>query len=209
MVEYTKIVSPYDGVVNFRGFRRGDFIRSAEGGVGRPILTVARTDKVRVVTYVPDRDAPYTDVGDKANIVLDALPGRVFHGTVTRFAETEDVQSRTMRTEVDLENPKDVLREGMYGIATLILDVASENLTIPTSCLTGKTGQGEASVFVVRDGKAHLTPIKIGVDDGLRVEVLSGLKADDPVVLKPSVVSDGVPVTPALSSPGAPAHAAA
>jgi RND family efflux transporter MFP subunit len=209
MVEYTRIVSPYDGVVTFRGFHRGDFIRSAEAGAGRPILTVARADKVRVVTYVPDRDVPYTNVGDKANIVLDALPGRVFHGAVTRFAETEDVQSRTMRTEIDLENPKDELREGMYGIATLILDEASEHLTVPTSCLTGKTAQGEAAVYVVRDGRAHLTPVKVGVDDGLRVEVLAGLKPDDPVVLKPSLVGDGAPVTPSLSSPAAPAHAGA
>ena len=112
------------------------------GGGEKPILTVARTDKVRVVTYVPDRDVPYTDVGDKAKLTLDALPGEVFEGTVTRFAETEDPQSRTMRTEVDLPNPKDRLREGMYGNLTIILDESTQNLTIPTACLAAKSGQG-------------------------------------------------------------------
>jgi RND family efflux transporter MFP subunit len=199
-VEYTKIVSPYTGVITFRGFHRGDFIvegiRSSEGGTERPILTVARTDKVRVVTYVPDRDVPFTDVGDKAMVALDALPGEVFEGTVTRFAETEDTQSRTMRTEVDLPNPKDRLREGMYGITTIILDPSSEHLTVPTASLTGKTGQGEASIFVLRDGRAHLVPVKIGADDGLRVEILSNLGPEDNVILNPGQVADGVPAEP-------------
>jgi RND family efflux transporter MFP subunit len=195
LVEYTKIVSPYTGVVTLRGFHRGDFIRAADAGPTRPILTVARTDKVRVVTYIPDRDVPFADVGDKATVTLDALPGENFVGTVSRFAYTEDTLSRTMRTEIDLENPKDRLREGMYGLATIILDPSTQYLTVPTSALTGKTGQGEASVFVIRAGRAHLTPIKIGADDGLRVEVLSNLRPEDEVVLNPTQVTDGVPAT--------------
>jgi RND family efflux transporter MFP subunit len=201
LAAYTKIMSPYNGVVTFRGFHRGAFIRSAEGGTEKPILTVARTDKVRVVTYVPDRDVPFTDVGDKARVTLDALPGQVFEGTVTRFAETEDVQSRTMRTEIDLENLKNQLREGMYGIATIILQESSENATIPTSCLTGRTAQGSASVFAIRGGKAHLTPVKTGVDDGLRVEILAGLQVDDAVVLNPALVGDGAPALALEPSP--------
>jgi len=198
-VEYTRIVSPYTGVVTLRGFHRGDFIRSAEGGGEKPILTVARTDKVRVVTYVPDRDVPYTNVGDKAQLTLDALPGEVFEGTVTRFAQTEDRESRTMRTEVDLLNPKDRLREGMYGNLTLILDDSTQNLTIPTICLAAKSGQG-ASVFVVRDGRVHATQVKTGADDGLRIEIVSGLKLEDDVVLNPGQVADGIPVEPLRKS---------
>ena len=68
-VEYTRIVSPYTGIITHRGFHRGDFIRSAEGGGEKPILTAARIDKVRVVTYIPDRDVPFTDVGDKAKLI--------------------------------------------------------------------------------------------------------------------------------------------
>jgi RND family efflux transporter MFP subunit len=196
-VEYTRIVSPYNGIVTFRAFHRGDFIRSAEGGGETPILTVARTDKVRVVTHVPDRDVPYTNVGDKARLTLDALPDEAFEGTVTRFAATEDPQSRTMRTEVDLPNPSDRLREGMYGNLTLTLDDSTRNLTIPTACLAAKSGQG-ASVFVVRDGRVHATQVKTGADDGLRIEIVSGLKAEDEVALNPGQVADGVSAEPVL-----------
>jgi RND family efflux transporter MFP subunit len=202
-VDYTQIVSPYTGVVTFRGFHRGDFIRSAEsGGSDTPILTVARTDKVRVVTYVPDRDVPYTNVGDKAELTLDALPDETFVGAVTRFAQTEDPQTRTMRTEVDMENPDDRLREGMYGTLSIILHKSPQSLTVPTGCLTGKTGQGKASVFVIRDGRVHQTEVKTGTDNGLRIEILSGLNPEDNVVVNPGQVADGEPAEP-VARPGA------
>jgi RND family efflux transporter MFP subunit len=191
-VSYTRIMSPYSGVVTFRGYHRGDFIRSAEGAsVERPILTVGRTDKVRVITYIPDLDVPFTSVGDKARLRLNALPDEVFEGTVTRFAETEDEQSRTMRTEVDLPNPDDRLRAGMYGELTIVLDESTRNLTIPTASLASTGTQGEASVFVVRDGHVHKRNVKIGGDDGLRVEIRSGLTAEDAVVKNPGQVSEG------------------
>jgi HlyD family secretion protein len=198
-VDYTRIVSPYTGVVTFRGFHRGDFIRSAEAGGETPILTVARTDKVRVVTHVPDRVVTFTDVGDKAKLTPDALPGEVFEGTVTRFAQTEDPHSRTMRTEVDLPNPNGRLREGMYGDLTLLLDESTESMTIPTACLAAKSGQA-ASVFVVRDGHVHAAPVKTGADDGLRIEILSGLQPEDQVVLNPGQVTDGLAAEPVEAS---------
>ncbi len=105
LVDYTRIISPYSGVITYRGFHRGAFIRAAQGGEIHPILTVARTDKFRVVTYIPDRDVPFADVGDRALVTLDALPGEVFEGKVSRFEEAEDPKSRTMRTEIDLPNP--------------------------------------------------------------------------------------------------------
>jgi RND family efflux transporter MFP subunit len=200
-VEYTRIVSPYTGVVTFRGFHRGDFIGAAEGGGDKPILSVARTDKVRVVTYVPDRDVPYVDVGDKARLTLDALPGEVFEGTVSRFAETEDPQTRTMRTEVDLPNPDDRLRDGMYGNLEIILDQSAQSLTIPTACLAGKSGSGKATVFVIKDGRVHETQVKTGIDTGQRIEILEGLKPEDNVVMNPGQVTDGEPTEP-IVAPG-------
>ncbi len=196
LVDYTKIVSPYDGVVTLRTYHIGAFIRSAaEGGSDRPLLTVARTDKMRVVTYVPDRDVPYTDVGDKAIITLDALPEQKFEGTVSRFSYSEVPDSRTMRTEVDLENPTGVLREGMYGIATVILETNTSSLTIPTKALSSKSEGGTtASVFVVKDGRAREVPVSIGIDNGMRVEILRGLKPEDEVIITRTGITDGIPV---------------
>ncbi|WP_422925126.1 efflux RND transporter periplasmic adaptor subunit [Singulisphaera sp. PoT] len=203
LVDYTSIKSPYDGVVTDRVYHIGAFIRSAaEGGTDQPLLKVARTDKMRVVTYVPDRDVPFTDVGDKAIITLDALPDQKFEGTVSRFSYTEVSESRTMRTEVDLENPKGTLREGMYGIATIILEQDTSSLTIPTGALTTKSIGGTATVFVVRDGRAKEVPVTTGTDSGIRVEILKGLKVEDQVITSRSGVADGVAVTIGTSKAG-------
>ena len=191
---YTKIHSPYDGVVTKRDFFRGAFIRSAaEGGVV-PLLTVARTDEVYVVTEVPDRDVPYTDVGDEVEITLDALGDQVLKGKVSRFADAEDPTSRTMHTEIDLPNPDNKIRPGMYGVAKIILDTSTKSSTLPASSLAGESKGGKADVFVIQDGKAKKKPVQIGADDGIRVEILSGLDPNDQVIANPSAVSDGLPV---------------
>jgi HlyD family secretion protein len=203
MEAYTRISSPYDGVVTRRTFFPGAFIRSAADGDGRPLLSVARTDKVRVVTNVPDLAVPMTDVGDLAEVTLDALPDRVFKGTVSRFADTEDVTSRTMHTEIDLPNPDDLIRPGMSGIARIFLETDTKRSTLPASCLVGETRGDKADVYVVKDAKAKKTQVKISADDGLRVEILDGLGPDDEVIVATGSVTDGLPVRIAPTAPAA------
>ena len=194
LVGYTKIRSPYDGVITKRNFFRGAFIRSAvEGGIV-PLLTVARTDKVRVVTAVPDRDVPLTNVGDDAEVTLDALSGEVFKGKVSRFADTEDPTSRTMHTEIDLPNSRDRIRAGMYGIAKIILDTSTKSATLPAYALVGESKGGKADVYVIKGGKAKKVRVEIGADDGIRVEILSGISPQDEVIVDTSSVAEGEPV---------------
>lgn len=184
-VDFTEIRSPYTGVVTRRSFHVGDFIRADTEGTSIPILTVARTDKMRVVIQVPDTDVPFVHVGDKASIKIQALKYfPPFKGKVSRFAESEDPSNRTMRTEVDLDNPKNYLREGMYGIATiLLLEKSPDNLTIPASAIVDQNEEGSAKIWVVRDGKAQEITVKVGQNNGVDVEVLKGdLKPTDQVV---------------------------
>jgi RND family efflux transporter MFP subunit len=196
MQEYTRISSPYDGVITLRSFHRGDFIRSASEGGNIPVLAVAVSGKMRVVLPIPDTEVPYLDVGDKAVLQIVALPGKTFTGTISRFAETEDPESRNMRTEVDLPNADGVLREGMYGRVTVILQPASPNsLTIPSSGLLNQTGGGEGTVYVVRDGKAHAVDVRVGNDNGVETEILSGLTTDDQVITSYNgSLTEGTPV---------------
>lgn len=183
MQDYTRITSPYDGIVTKRSFHRGDFIRSASEGGNIPVLAVAVTDKMRIVVPVPDTDVPFVTKGDKASFQIVALPGKSFTGTVARFSETEDPESRNMRTEIDMPNLDGILREGMYGRVTIVLQAAAPNsVTIPSSGLLGQTGSGEGSVYVVKDGKAHKVNVKVGNDNGVETEILSGLTPDDQVI---------------------------
>ena len=196
-VQYTHITSPYDGVVIFRGdsVHPGSFVRSAAEGTTEPLLTVARVDQMRTVVLVPDRDVPYRKVGDPATVTLDALAGRVFKAKVSRIAESEDLKDRTMRVEIDLPNPDRALRNGMFGRAAILLEKLIKSLSIPSSCLIERNGKGEGAVLVVKDGEIHRANIHVGIDNGLRVEVATGLNEDDQVVLQPDAsIAEGTKV---------------
>jgi RND family efflux transporter MFP subunit len=194
-VDYTKIISPYDGVVTKRNFFRGAFIRSPDQGGLVPLLAISRTDLMRVVIQVPDRDVPFISPGNSARVQIDALPGSEFKGKVSRMADAEDPETRTMRVEIDLPNPQNTLREGMYGRVTVRLSQVSDALTIPSSCLVGTIQDGEAEVFVVHDGVARRRKIRVGADNGLRMEVLGGLTAKDSVIRRHNgPVKDGTHV---------------
>jgi RND family efflux transporter MFP subunit len=196
-VEYTKITSPYDGVVTYRGdsVHPGSFIRAASEGASDPLLTVAVTDKMRTIVLVPDRDVPYCKVGDPATVQVDALAGREFHGTVSRMAESEDLADRNMRVEIDLPNPDGALKDGLFGRAVILLEKMITNLTIPSQCLIERNGRGEGAVLVVRGDEVHRTKVQVGLDNGLLVEVVSGLSEDDQVILQPDAsIADGTKV---------------
>jgi RND family efflux transporter MFP subunit len=190
-LEYTRIESPFEGVITTRGegVHPGAFIRAATEGSGEPLLTVSRTDKFRTNVEIPDTDVPFCDPGDPATVRISTLAGRVFRGTVSRVAYAEDLKNRTMRVEIDLSNPDGVLRDGMYGRVLIELEPPSNNLTVPATCLIEKNHMAEGAVLVVRGGKVERVPIRVGKDNGVQIEVLSGLTENDEVVaqLTPSI----------------------
>lgn len=182
-LNYTIIRSPYDGVVTFRGFFPGEFINARDQGAATPLLTVDRIDKMRIVLQVPDLDVPFVNEGDDAVVEIDALPGRKFPGKVARVSNSEDPTTRTMRTEVDLENDKKLLRDGMYGKVTVLLEKGSDALSVPSSALVGDTEGSKGYLHVIRGGKAHKIEVGIGADNGIETEIVSGLRPDDEVVV--------------------------
>ena len=193
----TRMVAPFDGVVTRRNYATGDYLRTGDHNE-QPILTVQRVDRLRVVVQVPDRDAPLVEPGVGAVLTFDALPGVKFEAKVARVGFAADAE-RTMRAEIDLPNPDGRVRPGMYGAAALKLPLAPANsLLVPTSAVLIPPGADEEpAVYVVRDGKAHRTPVKIGHSDGKQTVIRSGLKPDDTIVLDPKdLKGDAVPVQP-------------
>ena len=192
---YLKIRAPFDGVVTRRNYHDGDYILDGSEHGNKPLYTIARIDVMRVIVHVPDPDVPYTHRNLRAELRIDSLPGRVFTGKVARTAVSEDYETRTMRTEIDLPNSDDVLVNGMFGSATIYLGRDAQALTIPTACLVGAEKDGKRSVYVVRDGKAHRVPVQVRRDDGIRAEI-SGLDANAQVVEGHAAgLTEGAPVT--------------
>lgn len=192
-VGFATVRSPYTGVITRRNFFPGDFVRAATGAERVPLLVVERTDKLRMVVQVPDRDVPYADPGDRCDVEIDAVPGDLWRGgdrrpvTVARVQGSEDLETRTMRVEIDLPNPTGRLRQGMYGRAMIHLEKPDITaLSIPSRCLSGKVEGGRGTVFVVHDDVAHRVEVRVGADDGVHTEILGGLHADDEVVSRSS-----------------------
>jgi RND family efflux transporter MFP subunit len=197
MLEYSTIRSPYTGLITKRTFHVGDFIRSADSGGSQPLFSVERTDVMRVVVQIPERDVPFVDVGDAAEVRVDALPGTAFKATVSRMADSEDPHTRMMRAEFDLPNPDRKLRRGMFGRASITLDGGTPGaVRIPSSAVVGKASDGQASVRLVRDDVVQIAAVRYGSDNGTEIEIVSGLTPADRVIIRANgPVENGTPVS--------------
>lgn len=193
-LQYARIVAPFDGVVTRRTFHKGALIHSAMEGGKQPLLTVKRTDLMRVVVMVPDRDVVLTRVGDRTVVSVDALNDRSFEGVLARIAQSEDAE-RLMRVEIDLPNPDLLLYDGMYGKATITLGRNPRSLSVPTACIVEHIGRAHGAVLVVRDGVAHRVEVQLGGDDGTLAEIVAGIRPDENLVLRADKsVKDGMRV---------------
>ncbi len=186
-VESTQIRSNFDGVVTRRNFDDGNFFSANNAGSGRPLLIVQRTDSVRVVAEVAENEIPFVRPGVPVDLQIGALPDVQLPACkVSRIGFALDEKSSTMPVEIDVPNPKDLLRPGMFLHVTLHLAKPSPNaVTVPSSCLLCDPPRQHDFVYVIRDGKAHLTPVRVGTRSGGKSEILSGVQAKDRVVVDP------------------------
>jgi RND family efflux transporter MFP subunit len=181
LVDFATIRAPFDGVITKRWVNPGVTVKDA----GMPLLTLMRTDKVRVLIDAPERDVPFLtmDNGDaKGNPVeldipaLDELRGgKPITATVTLIAKALDPVTRTMRTEIHLDNKDGVLRPEMTGTARVKLAERAAR-TVPASALVRSGSKME--ILVVADAKGSpprgvvkAIDVQIGLDDGQRVEI--------------------------------------
>lgn len=177
---YTRIVSPFDGLVARRLVNRGDFVQSAGGARTMPLLTVQRIDTVRVFCDVPEGEVSRLKPGDPAAIKPYGLNGRTFSGTVARAALRLDPETRNMRTEIDLPNPDQALYPGMYAQVSLETERHPHVLTLPASAVLS-TDAG-SFVYVLKEGRIERQEIKAGMTEAGVVEVNEGVSEGAQVI---------------------------
>jgi HlyD family secretion protein len=176
--EYATIVAPYDGVITARHIDVGDL--TEPGPHGQPLFIVVRDDVVRITVSVPEMYAPAVDPGDRVLIRLQALASTQFEGKVTRTSWTLDAKNRTLRTEIDVPNPRATLRPGLYAYATVIVEEHPDALTVPSTALVREDSR--TFCIAVSDGRAVRRPVTLGLEDRSRAEILSGLQGDETIV---------------------------
>jgi membrane fusion protein (multidrug efflux system) len=188
----TRIESPIDGVISQRRLDPGALV-GPNTGTGA-ILTVQRSDILRVFIPVNEQDAPAVRLGQTASAEFDALPGKRYTGKVVRLSPAFDPVARTVDAEVHLVNPGE-LRPGMYGRGTLVTAVHPAAVVVAVGAV--QISDGRYYAYVVAGDKVKRTEVKIGVDGGNWFEIAEGLKAGDEIVTAGTdTLADGAAVRP-------------
>jgi RND family efflux transporter MFP subunit len=179
---FTRIEAPFDGVVTARNTDLGALIDS--GSNAHELFHVADTRRLRVFVNVPEVYSRSSRPGMKADLTLKEFPGRRFTGTLARTSDAIDVASRTLLTEIDVDNSRSELLPGSYCEAHLKLPQATPTLKLPASAIIFKTDVLQVAV-VDTARRVTLKAVLLGRDFGNTVEVLSGLDDHDSVIVNP------------------------
>jgi RND family efflux transporter MFP subunit len=178
---YRTITAPFDGVITARNTDIGALIGS--GSAPKELFHIAAVDKLRIYVSVPQIYSSAIKVGTEASIEIQNLPGQTFTGKLTRTAQSIDADSRTLLTEIDLDNPRGVILPGSFAQVTLKLPGTASTFRLPVNTLIFRS-EG-LRVAVVSNGVVALKPVTLGRDFGSAVEVVSGLTGNEAVVINP------------------------
>ena len=188
---FERIYAPFEGVVTARNTDIGDLINSGSaGGVKTDMFHIAQPGTLRVYVNVPEEYSQGVKVGMTANLALAEFPGRTFQGKLVRTADAINVTTRTLLIEVDVQNPTGTfLLTGSYAEVHLQVPAQASTYLIPVNTLLFRS-EG-LHVGIVKDGKAEISAVTPGHDFGDQIEIVSGLKANDQVIINPpdSIVS--------------------
>jgi RND family efflux transporter MFP subunit len=181
---FKRVFAPFSGVITRRNVDTGTLINAGNGGTSQQLFYLAQTDPIRVFVNVPETYSSHIRPGLGAYLELTQYPGRKFQGKVVRTAEAIDPAARTLLTEVDVPNKSGELLPGGYAQVVLQVKTPGERVVVPVNSLLFRS-EGLRAVVVGPDDRAHLQPLVIGRDYGNTLEVLSGLKPDQWIVLNP------------------------
>lgn len=187
-LEDTKVYSPIDGIVATRTVQKGMIISSGISNVGggTTVMTLADLSRVFVLASVDESDIGRVAVGQTAKITADAFPTIPFTGRVERIAtkglNAYNVVTFEVKIEV-LDERKSLLKPEMTTNVEILLEEKDDILTIPVEALVRK-GDRRYAVVVKPDGATEERAVEIGMTDGIRYEVMSGLSEGETVQVR-------------------------
>jgi RND family efflux transporter MFP subunit len=187
---YQSVIAPFDGVITQRAIDVGSLVQAGSTFM----FTLMHSHVIRVQVFVPQDQALGVAPGVAADIRVPEMPDRVFSGKVTRIADALQQGTRTLLTEVDVDNPDGALSPGIYCTVELHIPRKTASLLIPAEAII--FNRDGLQVAVVENDVAHIRKISVARDLGTQVEVRDGVKAGDQVILNPTVdLQDGSRVT--------------
>src|SRR6201987_1373144 len=181
LAAYENITAPFDGIITNRFADLGSLIQAgtASDTQSLPLVQLAQDSLLRLRFPVPEAQTPLIENGKKVEITVPALD-RTFIGRIIRYAWLINRSTRTMTTEVDVENPQGVIKAGMYAYVKLPLRVANQALAVPLQALT--IGDSPTVMVLAKDGRLEERKVKVGIRTADKAEIVSGLEEGDPEV---------------------------
>ncbi len=180
---YTNVVAPLDGVVTWRYADTGALIQggTTSNTADLPIVRLAQSQILRLRVPVPEDDVKYIKDGDQVSVRVDAV-GRSFNGKVVRFTRDVSYETRTMETEIDVDNKDLSIAPGMYANTLLQLAEEKNVITIPVDALVLR---GQQQVVYVLDGsnRVHIRNVQVGLQGQKLAEITNGLNPGERVIL--------------------------
>jgi RND family efflux transporter MFP subunit len=203
MYAYARITAPFDGVVTeLRAYTGALLPAGTSSNIGGSALCrLSQNNLLRLVIPVPEKAVPDVHLGQKLAVKVSAL-NQNFPGTIIRFSEQIDMQTRTMHTEVDVPNPSYELVPGMYASVQIPVHKAGNALTVPVQAVQA-TGDGRGTVLVVNsNNKIERRNVAVGIQTATDAEILSGLKESELVIFgAQGQYQTGEAVTPKVVKP--------
>jgi RND family efflux transporter MFP subunit len=181
--DYTHVVAPISGVVVWRYADTGALIQGGTNSNSQdlPIVRLSQSTMLRLRLPVPEEDVRYVRTGDQVQVRVDAV-GRSFTGKIVRFTRDINSETRTMQTEVDLDNRDLSIAPGMYANTALRLAHVESVVTIPAEAIVLHGRQPLVYVLDSAD-RVHIRSVRIGVEGSKLVEIVAGLSAGERVVI--------------------------
>jgi RND family efflux transporter MFP subunit len=197
---YTNVVAPLDGVIVWRYADTGALIQSGTNSNEQdiPIVKLSQSGLLRLRMPIPENDVQFVHIGDPMQVRVDAI-GRSFTGKIVRFTRDVNFETRTMETEIDVENQDLSIAPGMYANTQLQLAHADSVVTIPVEALVLRGNQ--ENVFVLdATNRVHARRVEVGLRGSKLAEIKSGLEPGDRVILgAQEKYSEGQQVSPILT----------
>ncbi|MFK2873636.1 efflux RND transporter periplasmic adaptor subunit [Dyella lipolytica] len=204
--DFKYISAPFDGVITQRNLDVGALVDA--GSTGSNLFVIADTSKLRVYVDVPETYASSVHIGMPTEVSLNTYGAQPVTGTVARTADALDPNTRTLRTEIDIDNASQSLVPGVYANVKLAVSTTGRTYIVPANTLLFR-GEGLRVALVDSQQHIHLQPVTLGRDFGNTVEVVSGLDDQARIVLNPpDSLYEGQPVNLAKNDAAAPQSAA-
>ena len=193
-LSYCKIVAPFDGYITRRYFDPGVYVTASTNSQGSTLFLLSEIQRVKIMVNVLEDDVQYLGNITSADVTVDAYPGQIFKGKITRISQQFDLATRTMPVEVDLDNAQHLLKPGMFANINLVLAKDDNALILPTQDIM--KDNGGSYVYTLRDDSSvKKSYVRIGISQDNRNEILAGLNDSDRIItVGQDLVTDGMKV---------------